>query len=67
MKKIIYEAGTAIIKVVVIYIMLISAIATAAIGVKFPEVGVGALVMSVFFWIISETAKTNGGKDHGSD
>lgn len=65
MKKIILEAGTAIIKVAVIYILLISSIVAAAIGVKFPEVGVGVLVLSVFFWIISDTEK--GGKDHGSD
>lgn len=65
MKKIIYEAGTVIIKITVIYILLISAIATAAIGVKFPELGIGALVMSVFFWMVSDTGK--GGMDDGSD
>lgn len=66
MKDSLIKALTAIVKVVVIYILLVSAIATTAIGVMFPELGVGILVVAVFILIISDTAG-NGGSNHGSD
>ena len=64
MKESLLKICEAIVKIVVIYILLISAIATTAIGVRFPELGLGILVISVFILIISDTVK--GGVDHDS-
>ena len=64
MKESLFKICEVIVKIVVIYILLISAIATTAIGVIIPELGVGILVISVFILIISDTVK--GGADHDS-
>lgn len=64
MKESLFKICESIVKIVVIYILLVTAIVTTAIGVRFPELGVGILVIAVIILIISDTVK--GGVDHDS-
>lgn len=67
MKKKLYEAGTEVIKIIVIYVFLMALIGAVSIGAAMPVIGVGMLVVATFINSLIRIKIHFGGEDHGSD
>ncbi len=67
MKKKLYEAGTEVIKVLWIYVILMAMAVTIFIGIAKPVLGVGGLVIAVLINNMLGMKVHIGGTDHGSE
>jgi hypothetical membrane protein len=65
MKEIIAKTATTVIKILALYVFVMSAITAGCTGVAKPELGMGAMVIAVFLLIMADTAG-KGGVDHDS-
>lgn len=57
MKKKLYEAGTEIIKVAKIYVILMAILWAGSVAVSMPEIGIGFLVVATFLNIMFNIAR----------
>lgn len=67
MKKKLYEAGTEVINVLWIYMIIMAMAVTIFIGIAKPVLGVGGLVIAVLINNMLGMKVHIGGSDHGSD
>lgn len=63
MKEIIIKTATTVIKVLALYVFVISAITAGCMGAAKPELGLGAMVIAVFLLIMAETVNKGGSKE----
>ena len=67
MKKKLYEAGTEVIKVLCIYVVLMATVWAVGIARAIPELGIGVLVIATLLNFMVHIKVHFGGEDHGSD
>jgi hypothetical protein len=63
MKEIIINATTTVIKVLALYVFVMSAITAGCTGAANPELGMGAIVIAVLLLIMAETTGKGGSKE----
>lgn len=67
MKKKLYEAGTEIINVLCIYVILMATVWAIGIARAIPELGVGVLVIATLLNFMARIINHFGGTDDGSE
>lgn len=67
MKKKLYEAGTEVINVLCIYVVLMATVWAVGVARAIPELGIGVLVIATLLNFMGRMINHFGGEDHGSD